>query len=358
MTADSKHKGTAKGPVLVTGANGYIAGHVIEQLLKAGYTVRGTIRSDPGSSSAVKRLIEALGDQFASRLQIAQASDITASDAFHDAAKGTTAIIHIAAPVNIFTIDPSAFMHASVEGLKQALNAAYENQDTVKSFVFMSSTAAIISEKNGDYTFAEADWNTYAERMVAEKGVMAAPRHVVYEASKVAAEREFWSFKERKTPKFAMTAVNPIMCAGPPIVRPESPEEIHISTKMIWKVFNGVPLVKAAIPGVYQGYVDVRDVAAAVVFTVDYPGETDGERLILARWYSPPQAVADILRKRYPDRRGAIERGVEGAGYEFGYEFPARIAFDGGKVVSITGREYIPWEKTVVDTIEALTHLL
>ncbi|KAK4213398.1 hypothetical protein QBC37DRAFT_423043 [Rhypophila decipiens] len=358
MTADNKHGGTAKGPVLVTGANGYIAGHVIEQLLRAGYAVRGTIRSDPRVASAAKRLREALGDQLASRLEIIQVSDITASNAFHDAAKGTTAIVHIAAPVNIFTADPSSFMHASVEGIKQALNAAYENQDTVQSFVFMSSTAAIISEKGGDYTFTEADWNMYAERMVAEKGVMAAPRHVVYEASKVAAEGEFWSFEERKAPKFAMTAVNPIMCAGPPIVRPESPEEIHLSTKMIWNIFNGVPLDKAAIPGVYQGYVDVRDVAAAVVYTVDHPGETDGERLILARWYSPPQAVADILRREYPDRKSAMEHGVEGAGYEVGYGFPARIAFDGGKVVSITGREYIPWERTVVDTIEALTHLL
>jgi uncharacterized protein YbjT (DUF2867 family) len=31
--------------VLVTGANGYIAMHVVDQLLKAGYTVRGAVRS-------------------------------------------------------------------------------------------------------------------------------------------------------------------------------------------------------------------------------------------------------------------------------------------------------------------------
>jgi nucleoside-diphosphate-sugar epimerase len=31
--------------VLVTGANGYIASHVVDQLLGPGYIVRGTVRS-------------------------------------------------------------------------------------------------------------------------------------------------------------------------------------------------------------------------------------------------------------------------------------------------------------------------
>lgn len=31
--------------ILVTGANGYIASHVVDQLLALGYVVRGTIRS-------------------------------------------------------------------------------------------------------------------------------------------------------------------------------------------------------------------------------------------------------------------------------------------------------------------------
>lgn len=33
------------GKVLVTGASGYIAGHVVKLLLESGYAVRGTVRS-------------------------------------------------------------------------------------------------------------------------------------------------------------------------------------------------------------------------------------------------------------------------------------------------------------------------
>lgn len=148
------------------------------------------------------------------------------------------------------------------------------------------------------------------------------------------------------------------MCAGPPIVPPKTPSEINISTKVIWDVFTGVPLDKAGIPGVYPGYVDVRDVARAVVYAVEHPEETDGERFILARWYSPPRKLADLLGKMYSGDKELIEAGTEGESYDADFEFPSRIVFDGSKIVRATGKEYIPWEQTVVDTIEGLRHLL
>ena len=37
--------GVTSAPVLVTGATGYVASHVVEQLLAKGYTVRGTVRN-------------------------------------------------------------------------------------------------------------------------------------------------------------------------------------------------------------------------------------------------------------------------------------------------------------------------
>lgn len=74
--------------VLVTGANGYIAGHVIDQLLRTGYSVRGTIRSDPASSPALDQLRKALGEGLARNLEIIQVADIAAPNAFQDAARG------------------------------------------------------------------------------------------------------------------------------------------------------------------------------------------------------------------------------------------------------------------------------
>jgi nucleoside-diphosphate-sugar epimerase len=42
MAAEHKNADTV---VLVTGANGFVASHLVEQLLAKGYTVRGTVRS-------------------------------------------------------------------------------------------------------------------------------------------------------------------------------------------------------------------------------------------------------------------------------------------------------------------------
>lgn len=49
--------------VLVTGANGYIALHVVDQLLKAGYVVRGTVRSQSKVAHLTKTFAS-YGDKF------------------------------------------------------------------------------------------------------------------------------------------------------------------------------------------------------------------------------------------------------------------------------------------------------
>jgi nucleoside-diphosphate-sugar epimerase len=49
--------------VLVTGANGYLAAHLIDALLKKGYTVRGSVRS-LGKGEHLKELFGESGDKF------------------------------------------------------------------------------------------------------------------------------------------------------------------------------------------------------------------------------------------------------------------------------------------------------
>jgi nucleoside-diphosphate-sugar epimerase len=74
---------TTKPIVLVTGANGYIAGPVIEAFLKAGYAVRGTVRS----KSSANTLVEALS-QYKEDIEIVEVPDIIAPGAFDQAVKG------------------------------------------------------------------------------------------------------------------------------------------------------------------------------------------------------------------------------------------------------------------------------
>ncbi|KAH8887623.1 NAD(P)-binding protein [Thozetella sp. PMI_491] len=341
----------SKGLVLVTGANGYIAARTIEAFLKAGYSVRGTARSKPSTHP----LFEALSE-YADKLEIVEVPDITAAGAFDEAVKGVDAIAHLAAPVSLSFTDPEPVMKGAVEGSARILESA-NREPSVKNFVFMSSIAAVRGQKEGDYTFTEKDWNDTAEAVVAAKG-KDAPGPFIYAASKTAAEKTFWKFRDDNKPHFTQTAVNPVFVAGPPLVVPETSDKIPGTTRFIWKVYTGVPLAEAAFSGPLPSYVDVRDVARIVVFGVEHPEKANGERFIASTVYAPPQAVADILRKAYPERANIIEQGTPGEGYLPGYKFPSAVVYDGSKVTRVSGEDYIPFEQTVLDTAESLKNIV
>ncbi len=62
----------SSGKVLVSGANGFIAVWVVQDLLKAGYSVRGTVRSE-AKANHLHKLFASYGDKF----ECVVVSDIT-----------------------------------------------------------------------------------------------------------------------------------------------------------------------------------------------------------------------------------------------------------------------------------------
>jgi nucleoside-diphosphate-sugar epimerase len=71
--------------VLVTGANGWIASHVIDQLLQAGYNVRGSVRED----SKAAWLKEYVADKYgAGKFEVVVVPDMSIDGAFDEAVKG------------------------------------------------------------------------------------------------------------------------------------------------------------------------------------------------------------------------------------------------------------------------------
>lgn len=73
--------------VLVTGANGYIGSHIVDQLLEAGYRVRGTTR-DLSKLEALSSLWE---KKFgAGRFEGVVVKDMSHEGAFDQAIKGTS----------------------------------------------------------------------------------------------------------------------------------------------------------------------------------------------------------------------------------------------------------------------------
>lgn len=72
--------------ILVTGANGYIATHIVNQLLIAGYHVRGTVRD---ATKAAQTTTLFTGRYGTGKFAAVVVPDMSVDGAFDDAVKGT-----------------------------------------------------------------------------------------------------------------------------------------------------------------------------------------------------------------------------------------------------------------------------
>ena len=338
--------------VLISGVNGYIASRTAEAFLDAGYHVRGTVRSK-SSADALLKVLERFVT--AGRVEIVEVKDIVIPGAFDEAVKGVHAVAHMASPISLSFDDPEPVIRTAVEGTLSILNSALmHGVPTLKSVVLTSSIAAIIGSKSPPYTYTEADWNDVSEDLVSKLGKESPSAHI-YLASKTSGEKAFWKFHDEKNPPFTMTAINPVFVGGPPLVVPETPDKIHETVVSVYTVLSGKPIPPPI--GGSGSFVDVRDVAALMVFGVSHPEKANLQRYIACGGKGNGQAIADILREKYKDRK--IEVGTPGEGYEPGWGYNKDgIVVDGSKAVRDTGRQWIPFDKGVLDAAKSFEKFL
>jgi nucleoside-diphosphate-sugar epimerase len=258
---------------------------------------------------------------------------------------------HLAAPVSLSFKDPVPVIRGAVVGTQTLLNSALKNGKDLSSMVIMSSIVAITSPRGPGHVYSEKDWNETSEVEVAQHGAKAASIDI-YAASKTAAEKAFWKFRDDNQPKFAMAAVNPALVGGPMLVLPENPDKINETVIHIYKILAGQPIPPTIGTGTM---VDVRDVARLLVFSVDHPEKTNGERFLAASACGPNQAVADILREKYPERRSVIQEGTPGLGYT---DYDISSFLDTSKAVKTTGVPFIGFKESVLAAAKAFEQYL
>ncbi|KAK7193181.1 hypothetical protein DPSP01_010022 [Paraphaeosphaeria sporulosa] len=349
----------SKGTVLISGLNGFIAGVTAKYLLDNGYNVRGTVRKSSSATAIVEGPLKSYAESGA--LTVVEVPDITIPGAFDEAVKGITAIAHLASPVSFNFTDPDPIIKAALSGTTTILNSALKAGPQLKSFIFLSSIVAIMSGNPAPYTYTEKDWNNWAEPTVAAKG-KDAPGAAIYCASKAAAEKAFWKFREDNKPAFAQTALNPVFVIGPPLIAPKTPADIGETIHAIWNIFSGGKFPPEGLTPGLGTTVDVRDVAAQIEYAIAHPDETDGERYLSSAAVATAQSTADILRKAFPEAKGRIVEGTPGKGYKSDYtllDVENVQASDGSKAKKLLkGGAYIPHEKSVVDTARSFAHLV
>lgn len=352
--------------LLVTGINGYIASSLGELILSKGYNLRGTSRS----LASTHPLLAGAFAPYASRVEILEVSDMTILGAFDKAVQGVHGIFHTASPISLDLQNYEDVVIPAVAGTETLLNSALAHAGPqLSSLVVTSSVAAVVDPKEPDssYVFTESDFSSHA-LTVAESNKSSGtptPGGVLYTASKQAAERAVWAFREQHKPSFAVTTINPTVTIGPPIQPPSDPKKLNTTLEPTYQIFNG-----GAIPAGLgsNSFVDVRDVAFLHLWAYEHPKEADGERFIASSGYGPPQATADVLREAYPDRRHIIQAGKPGEGYvgfnkETGVvervEYPAgRIRVSGAKAEKATGMKFREFKESLLETAKAMERYL
>ncbi|WP_327739175.1 NAD-dependent epimerase/dehydratase family protein [Streptomyces nojiriensis] len=158
--------GTVK--ILVTGASGFLGGHLVDGALHQGHEVRALVR--PGS--AAERLRSLSGVEVVT-------GDLTDDASLGRAARGCEAVLHSAARV-VDHGSRAQFEAANVTGTQRLLAAA--RSAGARRFVFVSSPSALMRVREGDRLgidestpYPERWFNLYCEtKAIAEQYVRAA----------------------------------------------------------------------------------------------------------------------------------------------------------------------------------------
>lgn len=279
---------SSKGSVLVTGASGFIAQHVILALHRAGWLVRGTVRDRGRAPETAKALDRAeAGAGSAAEWAVANLD----SDAGWDTAmRGIDAVMHVASPIPVAQPkDRDAFVATARDGALRVLRAAAAS-GTVRKVVMTSSVAAVsdgLGEMRG-HVFTEEDWSN-------PEGPGISP----YARSKTIAERAVWAFMAEERPSFALTTVLPGLVLGPVISK-----DYGVSPEVIRRLLAGeVP----GTPRLGWSVVDVRDVADLHLLALA-SAVTDGERLIATNDFLWMSDMADALREACPERAARLPK--------------------------------------------------
>ena len=149
-------------PILVTGASGYIAGHVVKQLLEHGNTVHAAVRN-PQNTEKLSAL-ENAANSSSGKIRFF-AADLNHPGSYTQAMQGCKIIIHTASPFLMSSKNPQKdLVEPAVSGTRNVLKSV-ESVPSVKRVVVTSSCAAIYGDNQdcaraSDNILDESYWNT------------------------------------------------------------------------------------------------------------------------------------------------------------------------------------------------------
>ncbi len=271
------------GPVVVTGASGYVASWVVRYLLDEGATVRATVR-DASRDDKVGHL-RALAETRPGTLELHEA-DLLVPGSFDEIVRGASVVMHTASPFLVGKVkDAEAqLVRPALAGTENVLDAV-ERAGTVRRVVLTSSVVAIYGDaaeltERGVASFDDTHWN-----------LSSSADYKPYPYSKTVAERAAWARAEAAE-GWDLVTIHPGFVFGPSLTQRVDSASIDF-VRMLCTRSQG-----PALPEMHTPVVDVRDVARAHLEAAAKP-EARGRYILSAASMSLPE-VARVLAIAMP----------------------------------------------------------
>ena len=252
--------------IYVSGANGHLGWSIVQELLKRGYSVRGSVTNlnDPVKTDRLKK----------AGIEVVEAR-LEDGDSIQKAVKGCKSIFHVAAPFMMSSKNPKKDIYdAAILGTKNIMEAARDNG--IQKIIYTSSVGTLGESRNEDGFSTEED-------------LIENPK-LHYIRAKKDSEKLAWEYAEKYS--IDVITVLPSGMIGPGFQRSTPTTEIFV------KLFrNEIPM----LPPFHLDYVDVRDVAKG---HADLFEKKDAKgRFILNGEGLHTKEVAQLLREEFPDMK-------------------------------------------------------
>ncbi|KAL2838620.1 hypothetical protein BJY01DRAFT_219876 [Aspergillus pseudoustus] len=338
--------------VLVTGASGFIASHVVQQLLESGQRVHGTVRSTKNEGK-INHLLD-MQTRWPGQLTLFEA-DLLVPGSFDAAMQGCSVVYHLASPFfieNKIRDGQKDVVEPALSGTKHVLDAVGKC-DTVELVVLTSSVVAIFGDNADVLQMKNATLSTEYFNTTSTVS------HNAYSYSKVLAEKEAWRYHDAQPapPRWKLVTINPGMVLGPSL----SPTSESGSLSLMHQLLRGELFL--GVPDLWFSIADVREVATAHLQAASNP-DAHGRYIIAHKQTYGFVELARILRSLTKSSRipkNTLPHLVVSLSGPFiglsrkwlSLNQGIKFNLDNGPSLSELGTVYRPLEETLADHLES-----
>jgi nucleoside-diphosphate-sugar epimerase len=265
------------GPVVVTGASGYVGSHVVTALMKRGYTVRACV-TDTGNPDKTGHLL-ALNNGGHSGVLTLHEANLLEEGSYDDSFRECSALLHVGTAMGYGgKNNPRQLYDGAVSGTKNVLGSV-KRAGSIKRVIYTSSFAAIGHPAAPGYVYTESDWASDDREGDPkwDREKIDEDRHMAYAMAKVDAERMANGIAEEDG-RFDVISVCPLVVLGPLL------SKVH-DLGNSWQWFLGRMLAGEPCQRGWKhlwNIVDVRDVGASQVLMIESEVCENGSRYQLS----------------------------------------------------------------------------